>query len=239
MSKKVLALSLISVCTLMMFQNCAPGLEQAELPSIVTTKSVVDIGHEDRDHDPTPFREDKVEVSAKDLIYDRVLLMNHLTSVFGTRVDALDKDNVATDLRNFASPCSAYEQFNYKNSAGKIANSGFRTCGISNNAASMKASLYAETSTSRLGVMEHLCRALTADATSRTFALRKIASDGKPTGTKANVLKAFRLFYRSAPVPPDSLLQSMQVMLGRENVDAEAWTPVLFTLCVSPGWQVL
>lgn len=239
MSKRTLTLALLGVCTVMMFQNCAPGLEQADFASEVLTAQSIDVEHEDRDHDPTPFREDKIEVNAKDLIYDRVLLVNHLTSIFGTRVTALDKDNVATDMRNFASPCSPYEQYNYKNAKNAIANSGFRTCTVTNSAASMKASLYAETSTSRQGVMEHLCRALSSDTTSRTFALRKIASDGKPAGNKANVLKAFRLFYRSAPLPPDSVLQSMQVMLGREDVDAAAWTPVLFTLCVSPGWQVL
>lgn len=239
MSKRWLMNALLGVCTIMMFQNCAPGLQEAEFASEGIFAQSIDVDHKDRDHDPTPFREDKIEVNAKDLIYDRVLLINHLTAIFGTRVTALDKDQIRADMRNFASPCSAYEQFNYLNANKKVASAGFRNCTIGNSAAAMKASLYPETSTSRQGTMEHLCRALASDNTARAFALKKLASNGKPAATKENVLKAFRLFYRSAPLPPDSLLQSLQVMIGRQNAAPAAWTPVLFTLCVSPGWQVL
>lgn len=233
-SMAFISLSLVS------FMNCSRGLQQAEFASEGPVVQSVDIDHKDRDHDPTAFRHEKIETAAKDLIYDRVLLISHLKSVFGTRVATMDKDRIETDMRTFASPCSAYEQFNdYDEATKKIVNGNFRTCAIGNSASSMKASPFAETSTSRQGTMEHLCRALTADTAARTFALKKLSSDGKPAATKENILKAFRLFYRSAPVPPDSLLQSLQVMVGQEQATSAQWTPVLFTLCVSPGWQVL
>lgn len=229
---------LVAAVTIATFQNCAPGMSQLDFGSQGLTSQTVDTDHKDRDHDPRPFREDKIEVSAKDLIADRVLLINQLMSIFGTRVGSLDKDKIAVDLRNFASPCSAHEQYNYLKD-GKIVNAGFRTCAISNSAASMRASVYAETSTVRQGLMEHLCRALTADPNARSFALKQVAANGKPAATKDNLLKAFRLFYRSAPRPPDSVLESLQVMIGSEEATPAQWTPVLFTLCVSPGWQVL
>lgn len=240
MSKKLVALLVGITATTMFFQNCGMSMQQDDFGStgidVVNTSAV----HTDRDHDPQKFAADKIEVRAKDLIAGRSLLVKQLTGVFGERVAVLDKDKISRDARNFGGPCSMYEHYNYVTTTGVLASADPNAnCQSSNSASALRASLYPETSTIRQGTMEHLCRALTADKTARQVALKKLSADGKPKATKENVLKAFRMFYRSAPLPPDPVLESMQVMMPSENVTEEQWTPVLFTLCVSPGWQVL
>lgn len=233
------SIPLLVVSILLVFQNCAPTMSNTDLSS---TDGTVDLQstHQDRDHDTSGLTEpEKIESRSRDLVSDRVLILRQLQSVFGPTTVSLDQDKISTDLRTFGSPCSPYEAYRYARGTNFALGDATRACAFTSSAGGMNAPVLPEVNTIRQGIMQHYCQVLSSNAKSLAYALAQVKSGGAPEGSKENVLKAFRLFYRSAPQPSDTVLQSLQVLLPGATVTAEDWTPIFYTLCVSSGWQVL
>jgi|GEM_PF-1502797 len=246
--RTMLLVTFVSILLPLGFQNCAKApSEQSE--EMVLALSL-EAEHVDREHG-TPIAMEKtvVEARSEDLISDRVLLLNQLQYVFGPRVFSHDTDGIRTGMATFGSPCSLYEAFNYEVDAKDpvtqapikrvIIADGLRACANQNSPSFLKATLYPKSSVIRQGVLSHLCLNVATDPLALTFALAKIQKIGVPDSTEENILKAFKLFYRHKPPPSEALIQSLLTMIPTSGVTQENWAPVLYTLCVSPGWQVL
>lgn len=231
---------------LIVFQNCAKSIESTEVPTEVDAITALHVDHEHGTVET--MQKTDVETRSDDLMSDRVLLMAQLTAVFGPATATADDDGIRTNLSVFGSPCSLYENYLWetKDSSGKTiqtAGDPLRPCTANNSANALKATLYPQASVVRQGVLEHICLKLATTTTTLRFALAQIDSAHTPEPTAANVLKAFRLFYRNAPEPPESLIASLQVMMpgvteGNPTEDKD-WSPVFHTICVSSGWQLL
>lgn len=224
------------------FQNCGKPPMNEEASSELAVLEI-DSLHVDREHGTEESMEKpRVEATAEDLIADRVLVLNKLKFVFGPLVGNLsfDQDRIIDNKAEFGSPCSLYDGFNYELPDGRVSLSDLgRNCTMQSGGSALNARLLPSASTTRQGIMGHLCLALSADVRTRSHALQKIQTQGIPAGTPENVLKAFRLFYRFTPEPPVSLIQSLQVMMPESDISSESWAPVLYTLCISNAWQVL
>ncbi len=227
------------------FQNCARNIESKE---IQTEVSAIEMAHVDRQHGLEIAEKAVVETRSEDLLSDRVLLIAQLSSVFGPGVPSLDEDGIQRDMTVFGSPCSLYENYLYetKDATGKVVHATAdisRPCAMNNSAAALKATVYPQASVVRQGVLQHLCLKLATTPATVKFALKQIDAQKTPEPTSANVLKAFRLFYRSAPEPPEALIGSLQVLMPGISEDRPSedmdWSPVLHTICVSSGWQLL
>lgn len=242
------ALILLVPGLLMIFQNCAPTLKSEEVERSIAS---LDTEHVDREHGTLEtLSKTVVETRAEDLLADRVLLLAQLTAVFGPSTALLDAqgDRIATNMTTFGSPCSLYENFFYeaKDSKGVMvqgAADANRGCAMSNTANALKATVYPQASVVRQAVLGHLCLKLATAPATLAFALKRIEPAGNPEPTADNVVKAFRLFYRNAPQPHDALVQSLQVMMPGDSAErarvATDWSPVLYTICISSGWQLL
>lgn len=233
-------LGLISLI-LLAFQNCADSITWTEEGETEQTSLKIELQeHINRDHWTEPLQKVRVESTAEDLIADRRLLMAILENIFGPSFKTVDNNRIQTNGSELGNPCSVYEDFIVINPADskRVRADASRTCLYQDSAEYLNAPIIPKASVIRQRNIANVCHSLSTNTTTRNFAVAQIGA-GNPQPTSANVRKAFHLFYRNKPSPPETLIQSLQVMMpGKGSVKAD-WAAVLYSVCISSGWQIL
>jgi hypothetical protein len=88
-------------------------------------------------------------------------------------------------------------------------------------------------------MLVQVCHDLTLDPAALANALAHLNAGTIPAATDENVLKAFRLFYRSQPAPRPAVLGALKGTLPAQVTQASDWSPLLYSLCTSSEWQIL
>jgi hypothetical protein len=239
MSKRIVSLtvyfSILSVL-LTQTQNCAKvgdmASGQAEFKSL-SPGPIAPV-------EPSPVIPGKtvVQTNYQPVLADRVYLTNLLKDIFGPT--AMSADSTRTDLKfqDHGSPCSFYRNHNIKKADGTYAEASVmdRCTRISPDL--LTAPLMPKATVTRQALLTHACSDLVTNATTFAYALKKVGN-GVPAANEANILKAYRLFYRSHPEPHKGLVESLLVMLPPAGVTANDWRVVFNAICSSSYWQAI
>lgn len=230
----------MTLSILFSFQNCAESISLDQGENSLSSLTIDVQEHLDRDHWTEPLSKVKVESSAEDLIADRRLLVAILESIFGPSFKVLDANRLRMNAAELGNPCSIYEDYFILRASDsrRIRADASRTCRYQDSADFLSAPIIPKASVVRQRNIANVCHSLATNPTALNFAVAQIGA-GNPQPTSANVRKAFHLFYRNKPSPPETLIQSLQVMMpGQASVPAD-WSPVFYTICLSSGWQIL
>ncbi|HRK07510.1 MAG TPA: hypothetical protein PLZ57_07045 [Pseudobdellovibrionaceae bacterium] len=220
------------------YQNCAPQkLDQASVYEVNTEESL----HRDRDHHVDEDKREKVSTTFEPLIADRLYVVSLLNDIFGA---AAISGEVLADIQenrtDFGSPCSIYENYRRPNGRGGLTTAipGF-TCSLRAPASSFGSRLTPNATVSRQALLAKTCANLLSNDTRLRNALAKISSEAVPTPNAANLQRAVMLFYRDKPVPPQSLIESLQITFDPAQPTLDDWRSTLYIVCASSHWQVM
>lgn len=247
---RIALLLFVAAGTGVSFQNCG---QQFAIEDELASTAIDDIpgtiveDHEDRDpghEDPDTLTEKAyVEAESAPILPDRRLMDSILNDIFGPNYVNLEGGRIRSNAADFGMPCSLYEDYRIRRASDNalVSAGPLFACRASNTDDAVTAPISPSPGVKRQANLIQTCNALVSNATTRAYALQRIqGGTGVPSPTEENMLKAFRLFYRSKPDPHQALLQSLQIMMpGGTGVTAADWAPVLYTLCISPGWQLL
>lgn len=226
----------VLVITLLAFQNCSEVFKANRSPSSELGNHG-NQNHRDRDND-NDLAKPIVEATARDLLQSRRLLTSTFNSVFGPGAVALGGGNIDSDRGTFGDPCSIYEEYLVEIDGVRRLEDRTKTCPKGNVANGLTATMYPNPTVVRQAKIRNLCLAAVSNANRLAFVLAKVAS-GIPQPTEQNILKAFGLFYRLRPSPQPALIDSLRAMTPGTITSKNEWAPIVFTICVSPGWQIL
>lgn len=240
MSKLRMALLTLALTFLVLFsfQNCAESISWEEGEENYSSFSLALQDHKDRDHWTEALAKVKVESTAEDLIADRRLLGAMLESIFGPSFLSLDQGRTQTNASEFGNPCSIYEDYWVRGAKGNERADARNTCAAQDSSRYFGAPVIPKPSVLRQRNIANVCHSLVTNNTTLNYAVAQIGS-GNPQPTSANVRKAFHLFYRNKPAPGEPLIQSLQIMMPGKGTLRKDWAPVLYTICISSGWQIL
>lgn len=188
---------------------------------------------------PTPNKT-TTQTTYLPVLADRKYLTNLLVDIFGP--NAIKADTTRTDLRNqdHGSPCSIYVNHNVHDTAkGTIVEADRSERCSRASADHLSASVNPQATVTRAISLAHACSDLVTNNATLNHALSRIQASGIPAPTSANVLKAYRLFYRVGAEPHKGLLESLLVMLPPTDVTKDHWRVVLNTICSSGFWQAI
>jgi len=237
MSKQFWQTTVFALAMTMTLTNCGKigesSTDQASFTSL-TTDPIKPIDPDKPIITPVP----KVQTAYQPILADRIYLTNLLKDIFGPT--AMNVDTTRTDLKfqDHGSPCSFYVNHNVKNTAGNfVEHSLMERCSrVSPDL--LTAPLNPKATVTRQALLTHACSDLVMNQTTFNVALSKIGT-GIPVGSEANVLKAYRLFYRSQPDPHKGLLESLMVMIPATGATGNDWRVVLNAICTSGYWQAI
>jgi hypothetical protein len=181
-----------------------------------------------------------VKTSYQPILADRYYLVSLFKEVFGPNATIADSTNTSVRFQDHGSPCSIYTYHSKMNAAGtgKVENSPMDRCAATS-ADLTAAPMNPQATVTRQVLIAHACSDLVANAATFKYALSKIQPTGIPAATEANVLKAYRLFYRVGAEPHKGLTESLLVMLPQKGVTADHWRVVFNTICSSGFWQAI
>lgn len=233
-----IAAALLLFAVTFSYQNCAPQkLDQASIYDVVTEESL----HRDRDHHVDEDKRAKISTTYEPLIADRLYVVSLLNDIFGA---AAISGEVLADIQenrtDFGSPCSVYENYRRPNGRGGLTTAipGF-TCSLRAPASSFGSRLTPNATVSRQALLAKTCANLLSNDTRLRTALSRISSESVPTPSAANLQKAVMLFYRDKPVPPQSLIESLQITFDPAQPTLDDWRSTFYIICASSHWQVL
>jgi len=158
----------------------------------------------------------------------------------------------------FGGPCNLHEPVRYKDGSGKVTLEGSVTKDCNATTLSYTPALPALTS-SREALMDKICARSVHSLPPVRYAIAQIDArnpittstyvsvDSDPASSAVSrnygLYKAFRLFYPTQPDPRSNspvLLESLRVMFANPAAPTiNEWRNVLYTLCISPYWQVM
>lgn len=233
-------LLVIGSLMILQFQNCS------QLPAETTMSSQeMTVDHMDNDHG-LPSTKPAVDYSP--VLMDRWEVYSLLTDIFGpdslaVQVNKNALEAIVKDMSVFGAPCSINDNYKTKNvTTGALANApSADACSNSDTGVAMGAAIHPGGNVLRQGVLNNACRVLLDQAKTLDYALAQLKdapADVLPLNSDANVLKLFRLFYRTQPLPAQSLVDSLKVIVG-SPATKDGWKNAVYTTCVSSHWQVL
>ncbi len=232
--QKIAAVALSILLILMGFQNCAQenAFQSAAINSLEMQSIEPDILPPPEEHKKT-----EVVTTYETILADRYYLKSLFEDVFGTTAGTKDSTRLFLNAMDFGSPCSVHESY-FK--AGRALVNTMENCGPSSTNR-IAASLTPKTTVIRQALVTRACSDLTKDAVTLAFALKKIEpAGGAPKVTSANLLAAYRLFYRGKPDPHQGLIDSLAIIANSNGGPSlQSWGSTLFTVCASGHWQTL
>lgn len=225
-----------SLVAVTVFQNCAE-VGQFELSSELTGEnnlsSMFDdmhLSHSGVTHVPPTVKMENITYSP--MVLDRAGVYNLFVDVFGAEAkNSTAVKSIANDSAVFGGACSFYQT--------KAGNTDLlATC--ANSEARISVKPHVGITLLRQGRLNQACYELTV-ANSKTLAylLKRIDSKAAvPPATDQNALSLFTLFYRTKPLPKQSLIDSIRLNVG-ETPSLASWSRAAYGTCVSGYWQVL
>jgi hypothetical protein len=230
-------LALFGLLLMTQFQNCAPP---SEMRAASEMKPVEGLKQLDLEKDPVVVKPATQKTHYDPLLADRRYLISLFTDVFGPKAVNVDSTGTRFLTQEHGSPCSIYRTHNqYDAKTGKWVEADVVERCSTNATAFLSAPLNPTPTVSRQALLTHACSDLTSNDTTLGYALKKISNDRVPASTSANVIKAYRLFYRDKKDPQASLTDSLLVMLPLDQPAKDDWRNVMFTICASGFWQIL
>lgn len=221
------------------FQNCGESGFQPSLDFASELESTSDTTHIAHISDPSMVA--KQDTLFEPLLVDRFYLTSLLQDVFGPSALDASINTAATqlDVQSHGSPCSVYENHEIMVNGTVVEADAMLRCATASQDF-LSAQVNPKATVTRQVQLVHSCSDLTTNATSLSFALKKIASGDLPAPNNDNLLKAYRLFYRDRSDANQSVLEALSQMLPQDgSLTKEDWASVLYTLCISPEWQIL
>jgi hypothetical protein len=226
-----------TVAIVLLFQNCGQVASNPipESGTAVLNSSNVVVGS---DVTTTNTYVSKAQVNP--LVANRVLMTNIFTSIFGPAITPVAANNMGKNSTDFGSGFSVYDRVISANCAKD--RDAYVLCATGD---SMNFNVESNISLNirREAWRVRTCHTAINSSTALLFALRKISSGATltkpPSVTEENLNTAFRLFFRSKPLPDVQLLDSLAIVAAQEDNEKNKWQSVLLALCLSPHWQVL
>lgn len=225
-----------SLVTITMFQNCAE-MGQFELASDIGGSE--DLGSSSADSHlshsgvthvaPT---EKIADISYSPMVLDRYGVFNLLVDIFGAEAkNTTTVKAIATDNTVFGGACSFYRQ--PASNTDLLAN-------CTNSEASISVKPHVGVTLLRQGRLNQACFELTKESSKTlSYILKRIDSAAAiPAASDKNALSLFTLFYRTKPMPKQSLIDSIRLNIG-EVPTLAGWSRAIYGTCVSGYWQVL
>lgn len=217
------------------------------------------------DHDGNLDGHQFAQRKAQTTIYNTQVMNRHqifstLQFIFGPTIgDVLSiESTLSSSYAWFGGPCSVYDSV-FSISAGKVVRdlSEIRRC---NSTMLMNTPAHPPMGSTRLALMDKICGRAVQTMGPVSHALQRADTrvnsvylpplddyaDGKGgvvTARNHSLYLVFRLFYPTQPDPREidpGLLDSMRLFFENPaKPTLEEWQEVLYTLCISPYWQVL
>lgn len=217
-----------------LFQNCA-GEAFVPIERSFSVELLSQALQEGELHVPMPTKQ---ETNAELILVDRYYLKSLFEDVFGPQAGSVDTAKVFSDALTHGSPCSVYEDHRELKSNGTLSRAdSMQACSMSS-VNRTQARVNPNGTVSRQALIARACSDLVTNNTTLKYALAKIANVAVPEPTRENIKTAIELFYRNGPDPDEGLIESLQLMFSLP-AKIDDWRGVLYTVCVSPQWQVL
>jgi hypothetical protein len=228
---------LIAMAMILQFQNCG-GFEANEIFENFSFEEINQIDEQEM-HEIDPNLLTKTETQYEPLLFDRYMVHSILSDVFGPSLLSVDSARPYYVASEFGAPCSLYVDHNVYNESTKqwVQVDRMESC-TRNSSDFLHANLNSKATVTRQALLAKSCSDLTNNTTTMTYALNKISLGSLPVPTQQNLIKLYRLFYRSHPEPSQTLIDTLKVMFPSENVLIDHWKAALYTVCVSSQWQV-
>lgn len=219
-----------------LFQNCGSSFTPKSSTEASSKSATLEIPWTPPVHPETKPK----EFSQEPILADRYYIRSLFEDVFGSSAAITDSAKVFFDVANQGSPCAIYEDHQIKDiKLGKlISGDTMQTCSVSS-PSRIAAQVTPKATVSRASLLARSCSDLTSNKKTVEYALSKISTDLIPASSEGNIRLAFKLFYRNGLKPEQAVIDSLSLMLPTSNVSIEDWKTVLYTICVSPQWQVL
>lgn len=218
------------------FQNCGE-LQEFELASEVEFENFASEGPQrlQLSHSGVTHvaPEEKIaDISYSPMVLDRVGIYNLFMDIFGAEAANVSSvKQIATDYSVFGGACSVYRRT--KGGTEILSN-----CANSENQISVKP--HVGVTLLRQGRLNQACLDLTKkDSKTLNYILKRIEpKKAIPEVTDKNALSLFTLFYRTKPMPKQSLIDSIKFNIGDQPTQ-DGWSRAVYATCVSGYWQVL
>lgn len=230
------------VIGLMYFQNCAPSLNKETILASLDTASEINQIHRDADHGTTIPISDKPALEQSKSLLDRQMLYALFIDIFGSNaaVNLSALRVLKSERALFGIGCSIYDNFNSVR-AGLKKDSEAEDCANSDTPSNLSAPLNPSGNVLHQAVINDICQQAVSNTVTYNYILSQLKEDltkPLPMNSSENALKLFRLFYRAKPNPENSLIESLQNLIGTPATDA-GWRLAISTTCVSSEWQAL
>jgi hypothetical protein len=220
------------------FTNCGRTGFQSDLSSMGKLETEV-VTIEPEDQNPAIETKNTITTSYEPLLADRRYIKSVFNDVFGPTSDSVDATRAHLNALEHGSPCSVYADHSAPNSSGVYARAdAMETCSRTTLSRTV-AVVNPKPTVSRQALLSKACSDLVSNDTTLAVAMKKISSEAVPASTRANVRKAFRLFYRMRNDPHEGLLDSLQVMVPATGATKENWRQVINAVCASGLWEVM
>ncbi len=227
---------------LVYFQNCAPSLNKETILSSLDMASEIDQIHRDADHGTTIPSASKPALEQSKSLLDRQMLFALFVDIFGSEAPAkLSALRVLKSERAlFGGACSIYDNFNSVR-AGLKKDPEAEDCANLDTPSNLSAPLNPSGNVLHQAIINDICQQAVSNTVTYNYILSQLKEDltkPLPMNSSENALKLFRLFYRAKPNPENSLIESLQNLIGTPATDA-GWRLAISTTCVSSEWQAL
>lgn len=217
----------VSICGALMaacFQNCSPLKVTEDLSSELGQLQSV---------------ETRTQTTYMPVLADRYYLRSLFESVFGPTTATVDSAKIFFNTQVNGSPCSIYENHAARGNDGVLRPvDPMQACSI-NAPARLVAQVNPRGTVSREALMARACSDLSNNNQTFAYALAQVSSEPLPQATDENIIQAFQLFYRIHPEPTPQLLTALKGVLQEGGLSIDNWKSLIYTICVSPHWQVL
>lgn len=229
---------ILIVSPLFLYQNCAQDMQANE----IAAQSVV--GDFDI-HEHPAMEKPKFQTEVQPIYMSRMLTYNIYLKVFGPSVKNMLVERIAWAPAEMGSAFSDYNKVVATVENCNANRSPYFRC--RNETLDTKAQPIAGSSATREGRRMIACKNSLANNNAVNFAFNQIQANATiaapPTLSRANLEKAFRLFFVTQPLPEEAFFDQLQIVVsspGRTAAQrAEGWKSAIFSLCLSPHWQVL
>jgi hypothetical protein len=226
-----------TVTVVLLFQNCGQvasnSVPESGTAMLNSSNVVIDSG-------VTTSGTYVSKAQVNPLVANRVLMTNIFTSIFGPAITPVAASNMGKNSTDFGSGFSIYDRVISANCAKD--RDAYVLCATGD---SMDFNVEPNISLNirREAWRIRTCHSAINSNTALLFALKKISSVATltkpPSVSEENLNSAFRLFFRSKPLPDVQLLDSLAIVAAQEDNEKNKWQSVLLALCLSPHWQVL
>lgn len=232
-----LTFGFLTATTAFLFQNCAAEFTATSAED--TTFSSVSVNYEDP-HVPTELLE-KVSTSYEPLLADRYYIQSLFADNFGPKAATVDTATMITDSLTNGSACNPYNDHSVAKRASdnaKLRANAMEVCGVAT-ASRITSPVNPKPTVTRQAKMVRACSDLTTNNETFNFFLKKISAAPIPEPSEENVVKAVDFFYRSTSTPDQPVIDSLRMLFSSQTPTVDDWRSVVYTICISPQWQVL